>query len=123
MKKSKLSKVIKNVDKNVDDENDDDDDDDFETTFNLNSQWKVLNGDIWWHAFLFASNQFSNELIRKTFEEIIDTNLSLYLNARFKIFDYIKIHKNQVFARMKIFTSFIVYLYKFVFYLDVLNSY
>ena len=68
----------------------------------MNFQWRALNRDIRWHAFFYASNKFANELIRKTFEANIDTDSTLYVDARTKIYDNIKTYKNQILTRMKI---------------------
>ena len=53
---------------------------------------------------MFASNIFVSELIRKIFEKI-DSDSDLFLNAKSKIYENIKIYKNQILARMKIFKS------------------
>ena len=66
-------------------------------------KWRILNRRIKWQTLLFDSNEYANDLIFSVFDRNIDEDSNLYLNAKVKIFDNVKIYKNQMLARMKIF--------------------
>jgi hypothetical protein len=67
----------------------------------LNDKCLVLDRVVRWHAFLYASNFFFNEIIKEVFGQLRATG-RLRMEAKDKIFAGIKNYKSQTMSFMKV---------------------